>query len=97
MAQETLSSTVICEVEDVDISNKKIRLRIHQGKYIAEYICPLDFCPSEARVAGGAFYLDFYSKNVDGRQEYVLRPRAVDSEEEKRRLKEILGPAEKDF
>jgi hypothetical protein len=88
---EVLVAQTLCRVVDVDLMKGKVAVEIDGADgWVAERAVDLQQCPNEARIAGGAFYLDSYKRFrfYPGSRvlEYSILSRAVDESEEQKKL-----------
>jgi CheY-like chemotaxis protein len=87
LGQEQVESIHTCEVVDLDLGNGQVRVRLRaESKWILERWMPVDFCPPDARIIGGAFFWENTLLFQDYGIQYRLRARPIETEGSVERL-----------
>lgn len=87
LGQEQVESIHACEIVDLDLGHGKIHVRLRaKDKWILERWMPIDFCPPEARIIGGAFFWENAILFQDYGIQYRLRARPIEAEGSVERL-----------
>ncbi len=81
LGEEIRESQAICEVGEVDFTAGRIRVRLRaENKWILERWVPVNFCPPEARVQGGAFYWETFRCFKDYSVQYVSKAEVIEDD-----------------
>jgi CheY-like chemotaxis protein len=71
----------ICEVSEVDLAEGRIRVRLRAAnRWILERWVPINFCPPEVRVSGGAFYWETMRCFRDYSVQYISQAKLIEDD-----------------